>query len=70
MKIQWKELFSRDRVICRLLAAWTSYIGISLLQNEEYHSLVNGPQLNVLQLLLWCGVFFIAYTALTALLIK
>ena len=70
MNIQWKELFSRDRVICRLLVAWTSYIGISLLQNEEYHSLVNGPQLNVLQLLLWCGVFFIAYTALTALLIK
>lgn len=70
MKIEWKKLFERDRVICRLLAAWTTYIGISLLDITEYDKLASGPQLEAGKLLLWCALFFAAYTVASAFLIK
>lgn len=70
MKIMWKKLFSRDRVICRLLAAWTSYIGITLLKNDQYSVLTDGPQLQMLSLILGCGIFFALYSVLSAFLLS
>ncbi len=70
MKIQWKELFSLERVICRLLAAWSTYIGVTLLSCENYAKLAEGPQFKPLSLLGWMLAFFVIYSAMSALLIK
>ncbi len=63
-----KSAFSLDRVICRLIAAFCTYVALTLLQSPQFASVKDGMDRSLGEGILWCAIFFLVYSTVAALL--
>lgn len=62
--IQIKRIFERDRVICRLVAAWCSFAALVFRDNIAFTSLGFAQDISIPRLILFTAAFFLLYSAL------
>ena len=71
LKVMLRAAFEREKVICRLIAAWCTFAAITLLTAEgKFFELSFAQNTSTVSLLLIVGLFFIIYSAVAALLGK
>jgi hypothetical protein len=55
-------LFERERAICRLVAAWCSFVAITLLTEKGFAELKYAQETSLSDLFVYIAIFFIGYT--------
>ena len=56
-----------ERVICRLLAAWSGCVAVTLWMDASFGLLSYGQDTSLVSFVLWIALFFVAYTCFAAL---
>ncbi len=69
-KAALKAAFDRERTICRVIAAWTSFAAFNLLGDGEYSALAFGQDTSLGIMALWMILLFGIYTVVSVFLPK
>lgn len=64
-----KRIFTRDKTICRAIAAWCSFAMLNLFGEGEYFKLAFAQQTSMAKMLLLTGIFFVLYSAVSYLVV-
>ena len=70
IKNRAKVVFTTDRVICRLMAAWCTFIMITLMGEAEFSALSFNQDVSFTKIFAFAAVGFLIYSALSMLLPK
>ncbi len=67
----WKEAFSLERIICRLIAAWCTFSAIQLFRQEgNFFDLSFAQSTSMTQVVLFTALFFVIYSLVNYLLVE